>query len=317
MRCAMDLFAKDQQNNIEVPPLASSIPNTLRQWITDSIFTSRTLPIHVVNMRVQTEEWRRFIPGVRMYKGKRTLFYNGENLLDFETGEWLIYNKAERDSWEVIIVLPGVEVISEKTFYYCKNVKRVIMADTVQRILECAFMGCTCLSRVRLSRNLEYIGESLFADCLSLTSLFIPPSCREIAYAAFHKCRDLIILCVPEHTRLGRYVISKTALARTSPFRTLQDGDYSVYQNNDEINEWIKNINQNEEFALHRECASYEPSENAIFEIVKHQGLPSIHVKNQIGLTGFEYLQKNPYANVNEQKLINRLILDLMGEITA
>ena len=71
-------------------------------------------------MRVQTEEWRRFIPGVRMYKGKKTLFYNGEILFDsyiYEYGEddedeiFLIYNEEERKSWEVIIVLPGVDSI--------------------------------------------------------------------------------------------------------------------------------------------------------------------------------------------------------------
>ena len=58
-------------------------------------------------MRVQTEEWRRFIPGVRMYNGKMTLFYNGEKL--WEEGddghqEFLIYDMRERQTWEVIIV---------------------------------------------------------------------------------------------------------------------------------------------------------------------------------------------------------------------
>ena len=55
-----------------------------------------------------------------MYKGKKTLLYNGEILFDsyiYEYGEddedaiFLIYNEEERKSWEVIIVLPGVDVI--------------------------------------------------------------------------------------------------------------------------------------------------------------------------------------------------------------
>ena len=71
------------------------------------------------------------------------------------------------------------------------------------------------------------------------------------------------------------------------------------------------------EFALHRECASHEPSEDNIHEIIKHHGLPSIHVKNQIGITAFEYLEKNPYADfeIDEHELMKRLVLDLMGEI--
>lgn len=62
-----------------------------------------------------------------------------------------------------------------------------------------------------------------------------------------------------------------------------------------DIKEWIQNLNQNESFALFRECASFDPSEDKIYEIIKQQGLPLVRVKNQIGLTAFEYLQKNPY----------------------
>ena len=131
-------------------------------------------------MRVQTEEWRRFIPAVRMYKGKKTLFYNGEKLYDEENREWLIYSKEERDSWEVIIVLPGVEIIRDENFSWCVNVKTVIMSEDVKRIEYGAFSSCRSLVFVKLSRNLEYIGELAFIYCLSLTSIFIPPSCTEM-----------------------------------------------------------------------------------------------------------------------------------------
>ena len=50
------------------------------------------------NSRVQTEEWRLFIPGVRMYEGKKTLFYNGEKLYDAVNGEFLSYDYEERES---------------------------------------------------------------------------------------------------------------------------------------------------------------------------------------------------------------------------
>ncbi|GFH56411.1 hypothetical protein CTEN210_12887 [Chaetoceros tenuissimus] len=158
-------------------------------------------------MRVQTEEWRRFVPGVRMYKGKKTLFYNGEILWegdDFITGDPLIYNTEERQSWEVIIVLPGVEVIPENSFCKCFNLKTVIMADTVRRIGNGTFSLCTSLVFVRFSRSLEYIGSYAFFICPSLSSIFIPPSCREIGSNAFNGCRKLLILSVPHHTQLGQ-----------------------------------------------------------------------------------------------------------------
>ncbi|GFH57103.1 hypothetical protein CTEN210_13579 [Chaetoceros tenuissimus] len=276
--------------------------------------------------KLTNKEWKEISEkykdgGVHTYRGKRTLFYNGEKLvhvtneLFLQNEEYLIYSKEERDSWEVIIVLPGVEVIPECTFDHL-NIEKVIMADTIRRIEYNAFFCCESLKFVQLSTSLEYIGRWAFGGCLSLISIFIPPSCREIDGRAFFGCRKLIILTIPRHTQLGENAIGNIALIKASPFETNRRDEYD---NNDEVNEWIKGLNQNEEFALHRECATYEPSENAIFEIVKHQGLRSIHVKNQIGLTGFEYLQKNPYTDIelDQQKLINRLVLDLMGEIIA
>ena len=118
-----------------------------------------------------------------MYKGKNTFFYNGEIL--WEGDEWdgnpLIYDWEERESWKVIVILPGVEVIPTNTFRCCKNVKTVIMADTVRRIENEAFEECWSLKFVKLSRSLEYIGEWVFNWCESLTSIFIPPSCRKIS----------------------------------------------------------------------------------------------------------------------------------------
>jgi hypothetical protein len=64
--------------------------------------------------------------GVHMFRGKKTYFYNGEELWDDENDEYLIYDLFERESWEVFIILPGVEVIPECTFSNCFNVKTVI-----------------------------------------------------------------------------------------------------------------------------------------------------------------------------------------------
>ncbi|GFH57049.1 hypothetical protein CTEN210_13525 [Chaetoceros tenuissimus] len=267
-------------------------------------------------MRVQTEEWRRFIPGVRNYKGKKTYFYNGEKLWDVETKKYLIYDQEERDTWEVLIVLPGVEVIPERTFFCCKNLKTVIMADTVKRIEESVFGGCGSLVFVKLSRNLEYIGIEAFYYCESLPSIFIPSSCREIDDYAFVDCINLVIFSVPQHTQLGECVIADTALIYDSHFETDGHGYYDDNEgDNEEVNEWIQNINQNEEFALHRECASYEPSEDVIYGALKERGLSSFTVENKIGITASRYLDENPFSDIREQNLINRLVLDMMGEI--
>ncbi|GFH44596.1 hypothetical protein CTEN210_01070 [Chaetoceros tenuissimus] len=259
-------------------------------------------------MRVQTEEWRRFIPGVRMYKGKKTLFYNGEILWD--RYEYLVYDQEERNSWEVIIVLPGVEEIPADTFSECENVKVVIMG----RIEDAAFSNCWNLAYVRLSRNLEFIGEEAFRVCESLTSIFIPPSCRWIGNLAFERCSRLIILSVPQETELGRNIIADTALLTCAPATT---NNLGWYGNHDEVNEWIKTINgDTEEFALHRACLSYNPITDIIYGIVKRQGLNALKKKNEAGISPLEYLEANPFAEILDQRaFMKRYVLDMMGEV--
>ena len=246
-----------------------------------------------------------------MYRGKLTLFWNGEKLYDGARG-YLVYDEEERHSWKVVIVLPGVEIIPKGTFYCCTNVKTVIMSDTVKRIEEGVFLDCHNLQFVRLSKILEYIGIEAFWNCESLVSIFIPESCREIGSDTFCNCTKLIILSVPRHTQLGEDVIYGTALIEASHFETDDLGDYS---NTEEINTWVKNMNcNNEEYALHRACSAFNPISDIIYEIIKNQGLASFKKKNIIGITPLLYLEENPYVNINQQKLVNRYILEMMGE---
>ena len=264
-------------------------------------------------MRVQTEEWQRFIPGVQMYKGKKTLFYNGEILYDIENRDFLIYNEEERQTWEVIIILPGVEIISELTFIECCNVERVIMTDSVRRIELAAFGICSKLAHVKLSTNLECIGRSAFAEC-GLTSIFIPPSCNEICGEAFDRCKKLIIFIVPQHTELGNHVIDHTALYRVSPFYASPAGTHGNI--NTQVNLWLKNINNDEQHALHFACSSFNPLEEEIYEIVQREAILDVFKrKNRIGLTPSQYLEANPFTEVTEQKIINRYVLEMMSEI--
>ena len=262
-------------------------------------------------MRIQTEEWEEFAqqgPGMRMYKDKMTLFYNGEQLV-FNTN---IYNREERRTWEVIIVLPGVEVIPGLTFSYCENVKTIIMSDTVRRIEYSAFKWCRSLEYIKLSRNLEYIGRLAFETCCYLTSLFIPPSCREICRDAFKYCRSLIILSVPRDTQLGENVIHDTALIRKSHFETNQDGKY---ENHEEVNNWIREVHMDDQYALHRVCASFNPLPEVILQVLRSHGLKALKMRNSIGITPFQYLESNPFADIDQKEIMKQYILEMMGEV--
>ncbi|GFH47060.1 hypothetical protein CTEN210_03535 [Chaetoceros tenuissimus] len=270
--------------------------------------------------KLTNKEWEEIVkegPGVRNYRGKKTLFYNGEELWDEDTYESLVHDREERLSWKVIIILPGVEVVPDHTFYYCENLETVIMADSVKIIEEKAFCCCDSLKFVKLSRNLEYIRYAAFSNCTCLTSMFIPPSCREIGDHAFDECHQLIIFHVPQATDLGENVIANTKLIEASHFEEdeLQLDFFGEYQNNEEVNAWIKNMNgDDDEYALHRACSSFNPIIDIIYGIVKRQGLRSFKKENEIGITPLKYLEKNTFVDINEQKLVNRYILELMGE---
>ncbi|GFH50290.1 hypothetical protein CTEN210_06766 [Chaetoceros tenuissimus] len=166
----------------------------------------------------------------------------------------------------------GVEVIPDHTFCDCYEVEKVIMSDTVKKIEEKAFNDCVRLEYVKLSRNLEFIGDNAFDGCRALTSIFIPPTCTEIGSFAFQYCQKLIILSLPNHTQLGEKVIEKTALIRASAFEIDENGGYhrSISEN---VNEWIRNINgDDDQFAVHRSCSSFNPLTEIIYQIVRRQG---------------------------------------------
>ena len=254
----------------------------------------------------ELEEAKALGPGIHNFKRKITLIYNGKKFwkstLDKNTGKILL-NNVERDTIEVIIILPGVYTIRGSRFHGF-NVKTVFMADTVRRIEKYAFYYCMSLRSVRLSRNLWYIEERAFEGCKSLPSIFIPLSCRNIGDKAFWGCHKLIIFNVPhQDTRLGSCALTSTALQKASPFSRTPSS------------QWVKNVNMENEFDLHRECASMNASEEVIYAIFKERGQKSFQLKNKIGVTASRYLYENPYTDITEQKLIKRFILEHMGEI--
>ncbi|GFH56885.1 hypothetical protein CTEN210_13361 [Chaetoceros tenuissimus] len=186
------------------------------------------------------------------------------------------------------------------------------MAGTVKRIEHVGFIGCRSLEYVKLSRNLEY-GENTFYSCWSLTSIFIPQSCRVIDRDAFRGCKELIILHVPQTTELGETIISETALIESSPFETEYRGEYDG--NDEEVNTSIKNMNGNDEkYALHRACSSFDPQTDTVNVIVKSKGLAAFQKENALGITPLHYLEENPLADIDQRILVKRYILEMMGE---
>lgn len=270
--------------------------------------------------------------------GLVTLFYDGSKpLFDWKlTGEWKLACSRERKnwkkrddieslnisdeckeylrermSWHQIIIVEGVIEIPAFTFCECINIRRVIFADTVIRIGMASFSHCENLEFIRLSIRLEVIGPSAFSSC-DLLSVFIPPTCREIGEWAFDSNKNLSILHVPQQTQLGRDIINDTKLLNGFP--SIDDAQEFPEQFSADLNNWLKNVNDGNEYSLHRACSSSEPLKEIIHTIIEEKGLEAFKKKNLMGITPSRYLSQNPYTDITEMEVIRDYITKQMGE---
>ncbi|GFH44005.1 hypothetical protein CTEN210_00479 [Chaetoceros tenuissimus] len=248
---------------------------------------------------------------IQLVGNLKTVFYDGTKLWEggMFNGAPVVYNKKERESWERIIVLSGVQVIPHHTFLYCYNIKIVIVADTVIRIEDLAFHSCKNMSWVKLSRNLEYIGVAAFEGCEALISIYIPPSCREICNYAFANCKNLKLLNILGECRLGLFIIVNTKLVELSSFENV----YSM-EDSYEVNEWLLSNNRSEDYALHRLCSSYEPKLQDMSEIVQEKGMVEFKKPNNVGITPSVYLETNPFTDIGEIEFLRHFIMEMLKE---
>ena len=88
-------------------------------------------------------------------------------------------------------------------------------------------------------------------------------------------------MSVPQHTELCQNVITDTALLHS--FKQDAGG---MYNNAEEVNQWVKDINNGREYSLHRICCSTHENEalpisEAIYQEIKEQGPQMLQAKNK------------------------------------
>ena len=273
---------------------------------------------------------------VATVEGLVTLFYDGSKELFNELlhREWVdmseqIYNFAkdgwedwnlsdeckrywrERQSWQQVIIEEGVTEIPRKSFHSCRNIRRVIMANTVVRIKIWAFGECPSLIYIKWSINIEVIESIAFCGC-GLTSVFIPPRCREIGSGAFRDNYNLTLFHVHPNVQLGRRLLSKTKLMKDSHFELDRWGNYEEME---EAHEWVKNINNDGKYSLHRACCSFRPLKEVLVTIIRNQGIRAFKIQNDMGITPSRYLKENPYTEIKEMEIIRHFTMTMMGEL--
>lgn len=91
----------------------------------------------------------------------------------------------------------GTIGIAEEAFEENKNLKKVVIPDSVKNIGEAAFYKCSNLVEVKLSKSLKYIPTQMFAECINLKNIVIPQSVTKVGDEAFYGCEKLEKLVFP------------------------------------------------------------------------------------------------------------------------
>ena len=84
-----------------------------------------------------------------------------------------------------LVNFTGLTEISDYAFYYCEQLQKVIMPQTIKRIGHDAFNNCKKIETVDIPSGVTEIDYQAFFACSSLTSFVVPDGVTNITYNAF------------------------------------------------------------------------------------------------------------------------------------
>lgn len=120
------------------------------------------------------------------------------------------------------IVLPdSVTDIGKEAFKDCSDLTNITIPDSVTNIGQVAFSGCAGLTSITIPDSVTNIGDSAFWGCTGLTSITIPNSVTSIGAGAFSGCAGLTSITVDSKNKV--YHASNNCLIETAT-KTLVTG---------------------------------------------------------------------------------------------
>lgn len=130
-----------------------------------------------------------------------SVYSSADGVLFEKKNNTLIYYPAAR-SGDTYTVPEGTRQISSNAFYNRKNVKEIIISDTVERVEAAAFNRCVGLEKVTVGNGTAFIGEDAFNSCKKLKTVIIKGDLTQIGSNAFVFCESLKSITLPGSVEL-------------------------------------------------------------------------------------------------------------------
>lgn len=144
--------------------------------------------------------------------GNRIYFKNQKNGLDV-----VHPSSNNKDCWEGYVrpkdklIIPkqivykgnplNVKRISSGAFTECKNLRQIVLPDTVEEIGSFAFCSCTFLKSIDLPKSINHIGDYAFMNCENLRKVIIPNGINKIENGMFNGCQKLEMIEIPDSVK--------------------------------------------------------------------------------------------------------------------
>lgn len=146
-------------------------------------------------------------------------------------GDFLVVNGTlieyfgDREEVEITEDL-GILRITSSAFGTKKEIRSLILADTVEELGTGTFSSCKELTSVRLSAGLKELPANLFQNCESLEEIVIPEGVEKIGRYAFRDASNLKYISIPDTVTC----IEEEVFNGTMWYEALMEGnDYTVW----------------------------------------------------------------------------------------
>jgi hypothetical protein len=97
-----------------------------------------------------------------------------------------------------VVIPDSVTIIRAFAFTGCVNLKRVVIPESVKAIEMHAFKGCENLTEINFPNALQSIGRNSFQGCKSLERIVLPDSVSILSRHVFRDCSNLKEIVVPK-----------------------------------------------------------------------------------------------------------------------